>query len=174
MGQYYLAIILADKEESKPEIIRIFMEMVGAKLTEHSYLCNPSVNAFEYQLTKEGMFYKSRVVWAGDYADNEEGINKNLYHITEEYPNKYLSIKEKDMKEYFYIINHSKKQFVDKRKHSSYHPLPLLTAEGNGRGGGDYSGKSEELVGIWSRDLISIEKDKPEGFDEFECDFEKE
>ena len=171
MGQYYLAIILADKEESKPEVIRIFMEMFGSKLTEHSYLENPSVNAFEYQLTKEGMFYKSRVVWAGDYADEEKNMDKNLYHITEQFPDKYLPTKDKNVKEYFYIINHSKKQFIDKRKHSNYHPLPLLTAEGNGRGGGDYNGKNEELIGIWARDLMSIEKDIPEGYNEFECDF---
>jgi hypothetical protein len=36
------------------------------------------------------------------------------------------------------------------------HPLPLLTCEGNGRGGGDYRGESD-LVGRWSRDLISVE-----------------
>jgi hypothetical protein len=31
-----------------------------------------------------------------------------------------------------------------------------LTCEGNGRGGGDYRGESD-LVGRWSRDLISVE-----------------
>ena len=39
---------------------------------------------------------------------------------------------------------------------------------GNGRGGGDYYGENEELVGTWARDVISIEKDKPNGYDEFE------
>lgn len=37
------------------------------------------------------------------------------------------------------------------------HPLPLLTAEGNGRGGGDYHEQNPdiELVGTWARDSIS-------------------
>jgi hypothetical protein len=168
MGQYYLAIILADKEESKPEVIRIFMEMFGSKLTEHSYLENPCVKAFEYQLTKEGMFYKSRVVWAGDYADKEPELEKNLYHITEQFPNKFFNKRDENTTKYQYIINHTKKQFIDKENNKSvYHPLPLLTAEGNGRGGGDYSGVNENLIGIWARDVISVEKDKPEGYEEF-------
>jgi len=174
MGQYYLAILLAEKEESKPEIIRMYMELNGSKLMEHCYLDNSSVCTLEYELTKEGMFYKSRVVWAGDYADNEEGMSKNLYHITEEYPNKFLSRKQRNTNEYHYIINHTKKQYVDKRKHQLYHPLPLLTAEGNGRGGGDYIGLNEGLIGIWSRDVISVEKDEPEGFEELEYDFKNE
>jgi hypothetical protein len=173
MGQYYLAIILADKEVVKPEVIRIFMEMYGSKLTEHCYINNPSVNSFEYQLTKEGMFYKSRVVWAGDYANNEDDIDKNLYCIAKENPDKYLCRKEKHMKEYRYIINHTKKQFVDKQKHTLLHPLPLLTAEGNGRGGGDYYGRNEKLIGIWARDLFSIEKEIPEDYEEFECEFDE-
>lgn len=172
MGQYYLAIILAEKEESKPEIIRIFMEMYGSKLTEHAYPDNPSVKAFEFQLTKEGMFYKSRVVWAGDYADNEPEIGNNLYHITEQFPSKYFNRREGDAKEYQYIINHTKKQFVNKQNNKSiYHPLPLLTVEGNGRGGGDYYGSNEGLIGIWARDVISVEKDKPVGYEEFICPF---
>ena len=45
------------------------------------------------------------------------------------------------------------------------HPLPLLTCEGNGRGGGDFSGENE-FVGSWARDVVSIEFDAPEGFTE--------
>lgn len=174
MGQYYLAIVLAEKEDSKPEVIRIFMEMMGAKLAEHAYLDNPHVKAFEYQLTKEGMFYKSRVVWAGDYADKEPELEKNLYHITEDFPNKFLIGAERNMIEYRYIINHTKKLFVDKKNQQQFHPLPLLTAEGNGRGGGDYSGSDENFIGTWARDVISVEKDKPEGYEEFKCHFGSE
>ena len=41
------------------------------------------------------------------------------------------------------------------------HPLALLTAEGNGRGGGDYEGTNMELIGSWSRDFISVSPNKP-------------
>jgi hypothetical protein len=176
MGQYYLAIILGEKDLSKKEIIRIFMDPHnfnnGAKLTEHSYINNNYVSSFEYLLTPEGMFYKSRVVWAGDYADHEESQDNNLYQIVtnEINENKRYVCPFKDTKEYKYIINHTKKEYVDK-KNKIFHPLPLLTAEGNGRGGGDYHSKNKELVGKWSRDVISVEKEKPEEYTELICEF---
>ena len=81
MGQYYIAIILGEKDLSKQEIIRMYMHSWdynnGAKLVEHSYINNEYVSTFEYQLTPNGMFYKSRVVWAGDYADEEKDTDKN-------------------------------------------------------------------------------------------------
>jgi hypothetical protein len=46
-------------------------------------------------------------------------------------------------------------------KKNQFHPLPILTAEGNGRGGGDYRGADEDLVGTWARDVISVEMEAP-------------
>ena len=52
------------------EVIKIQMNphsyRNGQKLMEHSYLDSDFATTFEYQLTKDGMNYKSRVVWAGD------------------------------------------------------------------------------------------------------------
>lgn len=74
------------------------------------------------------------------------------------------------------LVNHTKNLFVDTRKHAEIHPLPLLTCEGNGRGGGDYSGPHMEYVGSWARDILSVEDaqwlTKREGFAEFEHVFE--
>jgi len=190
MGQYYLAIILADKNTNEsnesnepdqldqPEIIRIFMEPHqhnnGAKLTEHSYLKNNFIQQFEFQLTKDGMFYKSRPVWAGDYADNEPNSESNLYHIAQNFPNKNLYTNLVIQKEYPYIVNHTKKQYVNKKKFTTYHPLPLLLAEGNGRGGGDYHGSNEDKIGIWARDVISVDEEIPEGFEEYDTGYCKD
>ena len=161
MGQYYYGIILGSDA-----IIRTWVQPTcGAKLTEHSYADSPFVAALEYLISKEGMFYKSGVVWAGDYADNEVDENKNLYHMC-------VNTREsnppaKDMSAYTYVVNHSKKVFFDKtHKAPKYalHPLPILTAEGNGRGGGDYMGSSMELVGTWARDILSVEDQIPDGY----------
>jgi hypothetical protein len=46
------------------------------------------------------------------------------------------------------------------------HPLPLLTCEGNGRGGGDYGGNDQNLVGLWARNTISVSNDIPDGYEE--------
>jgi hypothetical protein len=175
MGQYYKVVFLAEKEENKKDFIRIFIEVCfgnGMKLMEHSYLKNNFVNAIEYLLSPEGSFYKSRIVWAGDYADYEIKCAENLYHITENEPSKEYIPKNKISSEYKYIVNHTKKQYIDKNKYELYHPLPLITAEGNGRGGGDYHGINEDKIGLWSRDVISIEKEFPVEYDEFVCIFE--
>ena len=171
MGQYYYPIIL----NSDGKIV-VWMcahnYNNGLKLMEHSYLGNNFVSTFEFGLSPEGPHYKSRVVWAGDYADKELDQEKNLYQMCDEYT--MISPQVKETKMYRYIINHSKKQFVDKTKapkqeNFAVHPLPLLTCEGNGRGGGDYRGESP-LIGSWARDVISVEEVAPEGFEELVFD----
>ena len=170
MGQYYHPCIL-------DALGKVLMWMNahnynnGLKLTEHSFMKNNFVNTFEYSLTPGQRFHKSRVVWAGDYADPEEGGEKNIYSMCDEYS--LIACHEKDTTEFPFIVNHTKKLFVNKGKvpNKSYglqegytlHPLPILTAEGNGRGGGDDHSQSM-LVGSWARDVISVEKEMPAEF----------
>ena len=163
MGQYYYPIILS--EDGK---IIVWMNAQyyknGLKLMEHSFVGNNFVSTFEYGLTPEGPFHKSRVVWAGDYADKEPGKEENLYGMCVEF--NMIKPSEKNTTKYRYIVNHTKKLFVDKSKAPDYddlkiHLLPILTAEGNGRGSGDYSGGCV-LVGSWARDVISVEENVPD------------
>lgn len=193
MGQYYKVIILADNME----LIRIWIcpssYNSGSKLMEHSYLNNNLMNAMEYLISPNGMFYKSRIIWTGDYAKsvksediNEEGEDLNLYHLAEQQYGKYMTpyLNEKfiqNMDRYRYIINHTKKLYVDKQKcknNNDYiiHPLSLLVTDNcNGMGGGDYRGDNEHLCGTWARDIISVEKtiDKLIDYKELECNFEE-
>jgi hypothetical protein len=167
MGQYYHPIVLnADGK------IIIWMDAHqygnGLKLTEHSYIGNMFVSAFEFALSPKGEYHKTRVVWAGDYADPEPGQEENLHQRCNEYNLIYPGIK--NTTEYRFVVNHSKKQFVDKSKIPTrdgltLHPLPLLTCEGNGRGGGDYRDDCP-IVGSWARDIISVEKEVPDDFEE--------
>lgn len=170
MGQYYLALILAEKQS--PEIIRFWMNphnyRTGAKLMAHSYVANDFVQTFETFISPKGMFYKSRVVWAGDYADNEEN-GANLYFQEPQFDHS-LPIMQKIPLVYRYVLNHTKKQYVDKER-SDIHPLPLLVCEGNGKGGGDYYGPDEELCGLWSRDIISVNNCVPDDYTELICNF---
>ena len=182
MGQYFKPIILGEKpKDGENETVKAWMYSHsydnGLKLMEHSYQGNNFVSTFENELTRRGNHYKSRVVWAGDYAEEEPGLkiieegkehDANLYSLC----NDENEIKPKVAKtdEYPFIVNHTKKQFVDKNKVPEIqdwegvkiHPLPLLTSEGNGQGGGDFRGKDDnEIVGSWARDVISIEKESP-------------
>ncbi len=62
------------------------------------------------------------------------------------------------------LINHTKKLYVrydEMRSNDRWivNPLPLLTACGNGRGGGDYRNQYPDYdkIGIWAGDVLSIE-----------------
>lgn len=173
MGQYYTAILLDKKKEKIVGNILPHDYRSGAKLMEHSWINNSFVQSVESIIYKNPM----PVVWAGDYADNEEGIDENLYCLTEEKTNLKPSNPLSRNKSR-YIINHDAKEYVDKTKCIDnggwiIHPLPLLTAEGNGRGGGDFRGDST-MVGMWSRENISVTEDKPsEEYEEIIFDLEE-
>ena len=173
MGQYYFGVILAEKSDK--EFIRTYLDPTmyinGSKLTEHSYLATKFMNIFENLISPSGMFYRSRLVWAGDYADPEPNSETNLYTLCGA-KSPFLS-EETDVS-YAYIVNHTKKVYIKKQQHSYgqyiLHPLPILTAEGNGRGGGDYHGSNMDMVGTWARDVISMEKEAPD-YTLIECVF---
>ena len=68
---------------------------------------------------------------------------------------------------YNYIVNLDKKLYVRIPKDSNdenvliIHPLPLLCCNGNQRGGGDYYGTNEQLVGSWAYDRIGVTNELP-------------
>ncbi len=171
MGQYYKPCILQDDAKTIKAWANSHDYNNGLKLMEHSYIKNEFVGAIEKQLTPHGSWYKSKIVWAGDYADNDEG-DVNLYDKADE-STKFVPPAGLVDKSYKYLINHSKRLFVNKTKIKSIpdwkgakiHPLPLLTCEGNGRGGGDFKGE-HHLIGSWARDVISVEAVKPLNYEE--------
>jgi hypothetical protein len=169
MGQYFKPSILAKDKKTVTGWFCSHSYDNGLKLMEHSYMKNEFVGAVEKFLSGN----PQRIVWAGDYANPCKGGTTNVYSRCEEdleitpikIPGQVVEAK--------YIVNHTKKQFIDKSKVPSYdkgwriHPLPLLTCEGNGRGCGDFSGEDNyELVGKWARDIISVEEEAPKKYTE--------
>jgi hypothetical protein len=154
----------------------------GLKLMEHSYLKNKMMLCVEALLIEGGEWHKTPIVWAGDYSDAVRGdLNYSDMcsstdegeHIAKELIPKPLT--QKQAKEFRFIVNHTKKEFVDKTKVPSndgwqIHPLSLLTSAGNGRGGGDFRGENE-FVGTWAADVISVEKEIPADFKEIVPNF---
>lgn len=181
MGQYYKPTILKNNKSKKTIVKWVYSHDYdnGLKLMEHSYVGNNFVNVIENELKENPQI----LVWAGDYAEDCSGRKTNVYSRTyiKRYEGKKITNgnEEFDHKTYRYIVNHTKKLYVDKSKlkdiegweGTQINPLPLLTSEGNGSGGGDYWGKNEILVGSWARNLISIEKEIPEGYSELKPDF---
>jgi hypothetical protein len=201
MGQYYYPIILREKPQksdddshTNAEIIRTWFNPhefdQGLKLMEHAYQDSPLMKVVESLIQPNSIFYKSRLVWGGDYADKEQGSDQNLHNMCDKYQrwSDQNIAKNYNPLSYPFLINHTRQEYVDKRKIRPYtfwpatsnphanqpvqiHPLALLTAEGNGRGGGDYRGNDEGYCGLWARDIISVDSTVPSGYSETFYDF---
>lgn len=192
MGQYYKAVILNDDKKTVKAHAKSWDYENGSKLMEHSWFKNNFVARIEVELLNNPQV----LVWAGDYADGEVDDDGNpimreyegreyevtLYDMCED--DTKLPIKQvKASQARRYILNHDTKQFVDRNKMPEndgwrIHPLPLLTADGNNRGCGDYreSGLDFDKVGIWKRNRISIvtrKMDIPKDFEELIVGFKE-
>ncbi len=191
MGQYYLAVNILTGEHLAPHAYG----NNGVKLMEHSYVNNDFVCAVKQMLMTGHDWAGARIVWAGDYgdlkfsdfskdrklarfADELSGSDANIY--CEVPANKELSsVKPIKDPETLVLVNHTKKQFLLYSKVVSndswqIDPLPLLTSDGNGRGGGDYSGSFIVFVGTWAGDSIEIMAAAPAEYKEFIVDFKED
>jgi hypothetical protein len=177
MGQYYKPIKLKDNKKTVESWMYSHDYSNGLKLMEHSWIGNDFVSSVENLLIKGGLWYNSPIVWAGDYAPEDKGFKTNHYMRCIESKKIKLMWVKNIGDEYRYIVNHTKKLFVDKTKvpvtteyngfEFKIHPLPLLTCEGNGNGGGDFYGNDEDkIIGSWARNRISIERTFPLGYKE--------
>jgi hypothetical protein len=149
------------------------------------------LDSIDYKVTEE--FLKKSPLY---YTDDDRvfinkcltawynyNMKKNLYQMCNDLPDLKIKPQPVSTKWYPYIVNHTRKEFVDKRRNSEYesthwdddddkpsliHPLPLLVSETAGGGGGDYSGTNESDVGCWARDFITMESKPPgEEYKEF-------
>ena len=192
MGQYYHQIILGENRKSIKAFFYAHKYGNGLKLMEHSYVNNNLVNAVvNYLLDHNG----GRLVWAGDYADNEtvtlpvaetlpiwqKEVAEGRTTLSHTAFRKTSPLCQKESEETLYsrcngdgVLDYDDSErdavyaFVNRDKKELFilwdcvvdvngyrvHPLPLLTAEGNGRGGGDYWGSNQRFVGTWARDFI--------------------
>lgn len=184
MGQYYKVV----QPETK-EYVSSWSLDSGSKLMEHSWMKNPFVKFVESLIAEGGRWFGKPIVWAGDYADTELNNEGNKIYITDENEqyeaNLYLLCKTEitpeatKFKHYRYLVNETDKTFVDKNKVVrndgwAIHPLPLLTSQGNGRGGGDFYGEDKQgLIGTWARKVITVSTKKPKGYKEIYFDLEE-
>ena len=193
MGQYYKPMLLKEdyNKEEQPFICYAYTWDFdnGLKLMEHSYVGNYVTRQMEKELATE--HYGTRLVWAGDYADENEnwkdemGNALNVFCYSDLLEERGISLKINPddydkLKSYRYAVNLDKKEYVKiprRRKDKLViHPLPLLCADGNGRGGGDFHAKFDryDYVGVWAYDHIGVTNKKPEGFKEITPDFQED
>lgn len=140
---------------------------------------NDAENNLNGHLTPEEFQACYNAVWSDD---GWSAGNAHRDEIERMSPEEVYSLK-KDMVD-AYIINESKYQAISLRKyrklhwerykleneiiyddHWFEHPLPLLTACGNGMGGGDfYKGVGFDNIGAWAFDTIRVDFSMPPGY----------
>lgn len=171
MGQYYRPVIETDENELKAIDNYVNGNYQLAKLMEHSWYDNIWVDTISEMIYLE----PHRIAWVGDYADAviEDFPNipvKELFETAwgdSKERDKELQNKGFDLKGKF-LVNHTTHEYINldkykkENKRNGYctHPVPLLTAIGNGQGGGDfytYANKEHiEDVGKWAWNVLEI------------------
>jgi len=186
MGQYYKVAFKREGDNAATVNDRKYKggDYVFAKLMEHGYLENNLCKAVAIILQRG----KTRLAWVGDYSEDDElrsitteDLNYDMVWGEHEYghvlPAPRFSYKGK------YLVNYTKGVYISFDKWvASYKgdnnwpicPFAVLTAIGNGRGGGDYEGTEMDLVGAWAWDEIAITKKIPEGFKLLDFHFEEQ
>ena len=174
MGQYYKPINLENGQWLYSHDYDS-----GLKLMEHSWIGNEFVGAVMKLMLPGGRCYKKPIAWCGDYF-NEEGEEDYYDRAADDKkitPKESLS-KEEQLKAI--LVNHTTKEYVVYSKMPDadgwrINPLPLLTALGNGRGGGDYYDDlpDSDKVGRWAKHILSIEFEIPDGYTELKVVFKE-
>ena len=182
MGQYW-NICIVNKKNNKRSF---YYPTGGIKLMEHSYLGNDTTDFICHQIENKPHY----VVWYGDYVNSKEDtIVAEGSSFKGRMSSKYLLNKESepcgDCERFIYegkvLVNHDTKEYLsfDEYKEACLsisdpedydwvvHPLALLTACSNGKGGGDYhcdKATNIDKVGRWSMHLLEITTKAPEGY----------
>ena len=115
------------------------------------------------------------------WHDDNDGLSPNLFSKRD------LAILDYDTRR-MYLINHDKQVYIDLEVYIRentvrggtwdgwcMNPLPLLTACGNGRGGGDfYEGRvGYENIGVWAFDSLEYADKAPDGYAEAKFYFDE-
>lgn len=180
MGQYYRPLMIFKDGTKRSALAHNFDN--GLKLMEHSWVGNRFVNAVLYEMADKPV----RLAWVGDYSDSAvaDGCNLGGGYITSaseflkiftylwgehskpaDLPGDSPAFKLDCQHADCYIVNLTKRCYIDMEQYVKsnsvkewcINPLPLLTALGNGLGGGDYSGEvGKNDVGSWAFDEIYV------------------
>jgi hypothetical protein len=186
MGQYYRQALRQDGQtrlfscqyaDKGDNDWNNYQDYNPIKLMEHSWLKNPFLMA----MTKQLYNHRGKLVWCGDYAgepDDFKNIGWTSYGEIYNCNDDRLEILPNDGDfdyTHKYLLNMTKKVYVDFNLYISkcdsdgwiVHPLSLLTAVGNGRGGGDYYDEYPDayLVGSWAGDELKVVDKVPAGYE---------
>ena len=145
-----------------------------------------NTNTQKYEICGGFNAYNKAGDWMNEDGEKSDELNEVLNLI-----------KDYNMHDYRYIINHTKKEYVKVPEYEkdkwTVHPLPILLADGNGRGLGDYHNEicinpeetnwgkrkytkkhNAQFVGTWAYDTISVTNNEADTKDYKKIDWEDE
>lgn len=169
MGIYFKTVILQEDGTTPDAWMDAMDYNLGLKLTEQSGANSPLVKALETMLVPGGKFYRKPIVWAGqsalcgEYVETDEFCNWEHTTVYERCTNPAFYVDEPPpvAPEFKFLVNYTKKSYVDVTECAQYHPLPLLTREGECELVSKNCAGDFRLVGSWARDFIGLEKRLP-------------
>lgn len=184
MGQYYKIITRkSNKTTVYDRSIKGDGDYVLAKLLEHSWWENSTCKAVAASLVDN----PTKICWCGDYAEPEE--TKALGFDFEQVWGEDCHYQQLDpapdgfsLDNLAFLVNKDKKLFVDLKQYKTesikdgwcIFPLSILTALGNGRGGGDYEGSDMDKVGSWAFDSVYFtNKTPPKSYKKLQVSFKE-
>lgn len=155
MGQYYTLITVDLKRKNYHR----YTPTNGFKLMEFAYYNDSMASLFCSEVYND----PKRVVVLGDYAEPSDFRDPELPSVLD--LNMLNKLPEEKKIEQFdfnnkYVVNSSRAQYIklsnpSKNECKIFEPL-ILCALGNGKGGGDYYGINNDLVGLWAGQIIQV------------------
>ena len=205
MGQYYKAMVIGDHNKryvlsswdydngsklmEHSYFTNEFVGAVDSLLLEHpmrvawigDYSDDVYGDPYEKQMPHDKFMSYYNACWGKNQKPNFIVPAENIQDIQGMYLVNHTKKYVIDLNEY-YEQNKWPEKWMDYKTHTEMssmyciHPLPLLTACGNGRGGGDYRGKFHDYseVGTWAFDKLEYRHDKPEGYTEVMYSFKED
>lgn len=194
MGEYYKPCVLTSHKRTAPNKTKVKAYIhchdfdTGLKLLEFGYIGTHVMNIFETLINEDnGPYAGLPVVVAGDY-DNDEpyklnGEKWNVYSLASEFGERispeFVQTNNINPKHYRYLINRTKGVYIDTNRVKAdrwgwkIHPLVILCADDEPKGGGSYWGKNQRMMRSWRRNVVVTSDNKPENYREVFYDFKE-
>ena len=184
MGQSFTAVLFSNNNNNNELTKQMFHPHKyenGYKLTESCYFGNFFLETVAKEITEK----PKRVWWIGGYSErkdfkrklDKEAFNYYKKDLDDYYTNQPQEPEQEMPESKGYLVNYDKQVYIDLNMYKQtaptadkndpewevkIHPLSILTAVGNDRGGGDYYGINMKLVGSWAGDLLEITEKSPD------------
>lgn len=178
MAQYWGVIVRGD--DGRQDVL---YPDCGMRLRDHMWYGTPFIEQVLDALRGE----PKSVAWIGDYSGEDIDYELHPRFSPDDYEAVWACGDDgeelpglRDWEPRGFLVNADRGVFIDLAEHygaepagasgDRVHPLPLLCAIGNDRGGGDYVGINMARAGEWAFDRLAFRDEEPVGYGKIPAD----